>query len=156
MSVLGEVPPPPPPRPCTHFPIKTSAQEDGHRAFCTNLGRPGGGTFGLCSLRLPCLSPEPCRESKTRKVGVAEGEMVDLKRPKAKRDFCRVPRGSWQILTRKCCSYPLRFCVVFAGFVQGATGIPTNFDRQSCSYPFPFCVVFCRTCEGRQGDPGKF
>ena len=68
-------------------------------------------------------------------------------------DFCRVPRGSRQILTGKCCSYPFPFCVVFAGLFQGTKGIPADLDPRSCSYPFPVCVVFAGLFQGTKGIP---
>ena len=77
-------------------------------------------------------------------------------------DFSRAPRGSRQILTGKCCSYPFRFCVVFAGHVHGAKGIPANFDPQMLFLPFPVLCGICRTSAGchargsRQILTGKF
>ena len=67
-----------------------------------------------------------------------------------------MPRGSRQILTRKRYSYPFAFCVVFAGLLQGAKGIPAKFDPQILFLPFPVLCGICRTFAGRQGDPGKF
>ena len=67
-----------------------------------------------------------------------------------------MPRGSRQILTRKCCSYLFPFCVVFAGLLQGAKGIPANFDPQMLFLPFSVLYGICRTFAGCQGDPGKF
>ena len=54
------------------------------------------------------------------------------------------------------CSYPVPFCVVFAGLFQGAKGIPANFDRQMLFLPIPVLCGICITFPWCQGDPGKF
>ena len=59
--------------------------------------------------------------------------------------FCRVPRGSRQILTHKWCSCPFPFCVVFAGLLQVAKGIPANFDPQMVFLPFSVLCVLLRS-----------
>ena len=71
-------------------------------------------------------------------------------------DFCRAPRGSRQNLTHKCCSYLFPFCVVFAGLLQGARGIPANFDSQMLFLPSAVLCGICRTFAGRQGIPANF
>ena len=71
-------------------------------------------------------------------------------------DCPRVPRGSRQVLTGKCCSYLFPVCVVFAGLVHGAKEIPANFDPQMLFLSSAVLCGICRTFAGRQGDPGKF
>ena len=98
-----------------------------------------------------CRVPRGSRQNLTRKVVPTPSRFVWYLQ-----DFCRAPRGSRQILTHKCCSYPLPFCVVFAGLLQGAKGIPANSDPQMLFLPSAVLCGICRTFAGRQEDPGKF